>query len=572
MGGGWWGRFNAKKQFLRQLHARAGYPWPLTLDSGFSFHVDDNGWDNIDQLEAIVEFYVNFPDPWDPANAPLQPGDAGYTTVNLRPPKGDDAHTDGADSWYKLDGAADLSLVRPNPPPGNAAGQNPPEGGFPAGAAGYPPPSRYLYSTIEFAADTSARLSKRYRITAVEANQRRVQIALDGAPTPPIFKDNATSSKWKIHNPATLVLIDPVGIRRYLNVANVDGSHATVKLPLRAVPGDSRQVLTLDAAAHHLDRINQRMDTIYLDSDTNTNHKPFRAYRIVDPDGPAAANEVWIDGTPTLSGGESRWHMPAGLSADGLPDPAVNYNLTAAAHPPMGFDHYDGLMFLVHEGAVLNSYRWSSYTSRQHGLGDSGTTGFHDAAGTGWDQQLSSIKGNRAYVYKSFASGGRFKNWCFAIRDLVPGNAGLVHHGLDRCEEAKYFFGEPQANGTLNAVISRDTVSPAPPAGVPGKTEIRIHRGNVGGSGSGSSGCIVSPLHLDLRTEMIAAYQVDFTAYYGAAGGDPTLAGVCRTPVCEGLLPPDPPGHPGWRTPAISRDWDDKLVGTLWLIRPDEPI
>jgi len=563
VGGGWWGRFNAKKQFLRQLHARAGYPWPLTLESGFTFQMRQQGWHNVDQLEAVVEFYVNFPDPWAAGLAPLQPGDAGYTTVNLRPIKGADAHADGGGNWYKLDNTVDLSFVLANPLPA----QNPMEAAFPADAATYPAPRRFLYSTIEFEADTSPRLSKRYRIAAVQTNQQRVQIDLDGAPAP-IFKDNATSSKWTIHNPTTMVLIDPVGIRQYQGMPRLGGAQATVVQPLRAT---DPQILDLDHAPD-LTRINPRFDTIYLRSDTNNTRKPFRAYRIVDP--PAGvvlnANQVCIDGSPTLSGGSSAWHIPAGLSADEFPGPPFAYNLNPpAARRHLGFDHYDGLLFLVHDGKVIYQYRWSSYTSRQHGiweLNPPDKTAFGTVSG--WDQAFSSIKGNRPYSYESFFSGGAFRNFCFAITDIVPGNTGLAHRADDRCLDAKYFFGTPLANGHLDSVVTQDLVA----AGAfPGKTQIRIHRGNEGApvaSGCGSDGCVVSPNSALMRWDLTALYEDDYQAFHGPNSGDPQLLQICSNTACENGL------AVGWpiSAPIPNTDWNRKLSGVLWIIRPDEPI
>src|SRR5437868_479171 len=89
---GWWGPGSPKEQFLRRLHKRVGHPFFLSFDEPFRFDAAGNRWRNLDQLEAVVEFYVNFPEPWAvPSRPPLKPGDAGYRTVSLRDPKGDDA-------------------------------------------------------------------------------------------------------------------------------------------------------------------------------------------------------------------------------------------------------------------------------------------------------------------------------------------------------------------------------------------------------------------------------------------------------------------------------------------------
>src|SRR5438132_4394767 len=93
-----------KAQFLRELHVRAGFGSVTTLlNDPFNFRSDDfidgaPGWKNIEQLEAVVEFYTNFRpkpapdkfgDPWavnpagDSTAAPLDDDDAEYINVNL---------------------------------------------------------------------------------------------------------------------------------------------------------------------------------------------------------------------------------------------------------------------------------------------------------------------------------------------------------------------------------------------------------------------------------------------------------------------------------------------------------
>jgi hypothetical protein len=574
MGSGWWGRFNAKRQFLRRLHKRAGYPWLLTFDDPFVFEMRNQRWQNIDQLEAIVEFYVNFPDPWIANRRPLSPGDPGYTTVSLRPPSGSDAHADGAGNWFKLDDSADLTLVLANPAAANNPLQNG-AGGQPAFASNapvFPPPRRTLHSTIEFALDT-ARPSRRYRISAVQPNQRRVQLDLDGAPAP-LFRDNAASSRWTMHTPPCLVLIDPVGIRQYQGVAQLAGAQAAV-----AAVG-TPDLLNLDGAPD-LTRVNRSFDTIYLNSDTNsTRGLPFRAYRIVGlPGDPGvAANQVRVDGNPVLTAGVSPWRIPAGLGADAFEAPVqLTYNLNPPAAPPLrrqlGFDHYDGLMFVVHDGQVVNRFRFSSWTSRQHGAWDGHGHGAFGAAG-GWDQALSSIKGNRAYYYESFFSAGSgFRNYCFRVIDPVRGGGGdLVPNTAnnDACANAWYFFGTPQANGTLNNVVTQDLL----PAAAAGKRLIRVHRGSNGGTGSGSEGCIVSPISANLRAALTARHQQDYTAYHGPGSTDTRIALVCATPQCEcATYISSGPCAGNWPGGAQIPDtqWDDKIAGMFWLIRPDEP-
>jgi len=557
MAGGWWGRGDSKRQFLRRLHKRFGTPWPLTLEDGYVFETGRNRWRNLDQLEAIVEFYVNFRDPantpcgpWRLNAQPISPGDAGYRTVSLRPPRGSTA-TLGANNWITLDQGTDLSLVLPNPAPA----ANPAEPNFTQNA-GYPDPRRFLYSTIHLEADTARPSSKRYRIMEVDVAGRRVRV--DAAPA----FGAAVTSKWSIRTPPTLVVIDPVGVRQYANAPHLRGSQAQVQT------SGAQALVDLDGGPN-LSRVNVHFDTIYFATDSRTGRgRPFKAYRILELNVGGIAGRIRVDGDPSLDGGRSPWHIPAGLSADTVPA-GMNYDLDPpVARRHLGYDHYDGLLFIVDDGAVVDWFRWTSYTSRQHGPWEPSKGAF--GAVDGWDQSFSSIAGNTAYFYESFFSqGSYFRNYSLAVRDVTLTNGGPTQNrAADAVANAWYYFGTPQANVTLNAVVTQDLA----PAAAAGKTHIRIHRGTLNGSGSGSDGCVVSPVCAQFKSQLIARYNQHYTAFHGPGSIDTQLPRICATPVCENATygPPDAPQWPGSaQIPAA--DWNLKLAGIFWLIRPDEP-
>jgi hypothetical protein len=64
---------NQKVLYRRRLLARVGHAPANATDPHFTFN--DFDWQNIFQLEAVVEFFMNFREPWDPnpANVPLDP-------------------------------------------------------------------------------------------------------------------------------------------------------------------------------------------------------------------------------------------------------------------------------------------------------------------------------------------------------------------------------------------------------------------------------------------------------------------------------------------------------------------
>ena len=235
-------------------------------------------------------------------------------------------------------------------------------------------------------------------------------------------------------------------------------------------------------------------------------------------------------------------------------------------------------MFIVHDGVVTDRFRWNSYTSRDHGPWNPHVGAFGTAAG--WDQLLSAIVGNRAYFYESFRSGNNFINYTWAVTDVTPMDGGVRHDLTDACADAWFYFGTPEAAGTLDTHVTQDL------GAFGGKSAIRIHRGNRGGEGCGSAGCIVSTRSANFRGRLTAIYRREFEDFHGHGSIDTFVNAVCTTPECECAhynpphVPPIPHDCTGaWPAVATglvpsdpgSAEWDQKLGGVFWLIRPDEP-
>ena len=287
-------------------------------------------------------------------------------------------------------------------------------------------------------------------------------------------------------------------------------------------------VVTLtDAQDQLLRKVNANFDTIYLPSDRA---RASRTYRITALD--RAQRTVTLDGAPDFDGGASRWHIPAGVSGV---LPALDYDLGPGG--ARGFDHFEGALFLVKDGVVHGRHRWSSYTSRANTQA----------------QLLSSLRGNKRYDFSTFRSANAFRNYSIKI----------VDHGeaYDGVAEARFYFATP---------VTADSVpaggNPATDPHARGKTEIRIHYSetNRPNGGCSSAGCVVARGYYPLRDQMIDLYQADYRAANGA--DDPHIARIrgrghaASQALWEGNAGPT----------LTAAQWNDRIRGTFWVIRPDE--
>jgi hypothetical protein len=98
------------------------------------------------------------------------------------------------------------------------------------------------------------------------------------------------------------------------------------------------------------------------------------------------------------------WSIPAGVGGAAgwveRPDKSVRY----------GWDHYDGMMFVVINGIIEDAIPWTSYSARVRKNG----------------KDMSSIRGNRRYTIRSYLSSKH--SFTFQIVDEQAHIAGAVAH------------------------------------------------------------------------------------------------------------------------------------------------
>jgi hypothetical protein len=461
-----------KTLYRARLLERLGHAPPGGIAPPFEFN--DIDWKNVFQLEAVVELYANFDDPWATGATPRHPGDVNYTSADFLDLAGATASVAG--NVVTLLGAPALGRVWNR------------------------------QDTLFLEGDT-VRPTRLYRITSVNAAASTVTV--DGNPVL-----SGPTSAWTIHQRPVLVLIDGFGPR-------LRGFRATIS-------SNDARVLVLDGNPD-LRKVNTNFDTLYLSADAASARRTYRITAVNN-----TARTVTLDGEPALADGSSPWAISSGISGE---LPPLAYTLgphnPPGAPSPRGNDHYDGTVFVIHRNTVHRQVRFSSYTSRNY------------AAGA---QSLSSVRGNRRYQLSSFRSNQGFRNYCFKVTDPDAGYDGV--------QEARFYFSTP--------VTEDRAIPPQEPQGAgPGKTEIRVHLGsaNLPAGGSGSAGCLVSPLFFDLRRELIARFQADSPT---GPDTDVQKADVLTRPLSEQLLN-------GAILGGLSANrWNGKITGTLWLIRPDE--
>jgi hypothetical protein len=564
---------NQKELYRQQLLARHGLGPTGAGASPFEFNSAD--WQNLFQLEAIVEFYINFPDPWAPNARPIDVQEEDRSSIDRASLVLQGAHATKPGDLIQLDGAPDLSGVAPyrhkiylaaskdqqwfpiesvdadrkrvkaitmtgQPAVIPAAGSAwrihlyqvvdflPLEGSA-ASIAGSEvtldastdlstvkglasePSSEVLRDGIIFFASEPDRM---YRIAGVD--QESFSVRLADAPGPAV----GSTSAWRISRVPNLVLIDAFGPREGLK-----GTRATVA-------AGAPDTVHLDGPAPKLNKVSPGgFDTIYLPQDTA---RPRRTYRILQAD--PAAHTVTLDGSPTLAGGASAWSIPAGL---GGTLPAMNYTLGPGPEKDVagGFDHYDGAMFVIDDGAVTDQFRYTSFTSR-----------------TNKADNRRSILGNHRYDVVSFTSrDSAYRNYCFKVDDRsLP----------DNVFDSRAYFDAP--------------VSPG------GQRRIRLHFGNQGEPGSGSAGCNVSPHYPQLRHSLIESFQRRHILRQGAGGSrDEAVERLGRSVLNTDTKklwnrtfkpPPASAGEPaGLGSETVTAEaWDGTIFCHYWLIRPDE--
>ncbi len=346
--------------------------------------------------------------------------------------------------------------------------------------------------------------------------------------------------------------LNSTAVNRVYTIAKVNKSTVVIKLPSSGAPkltigsqwnmltntvrlqGNSATVtgniIKLGAEKEILadDKINPGFDTIYLQSDKgNEGH----AYRILERG--TEPHSVIIKGAPHFDD-KFQWNIPAGVSGRSL---SIDYNLGPGASK--GYDHYDGVMFVVNDGEVKNRFRFTSYTSRVR-----------------TDLEALSIRGNDWYGFTSAPAGGsnnppaevgensKFINYAFKISEEKT--KGIL-------DGARYYYAGTVRNNTGGHRI-KNGIRELYPSGT---WDLFIHYGHPKNPtwGTGSAGCNVSLQFYELRDEMLNLFPNNFTAE-----------------VRQKLHKKNHDQSKEARKDSTVRynDWYNKISGKLWVIRPDE--
>lgn len=566
---------DAQKGIYRErLLKRSGHAPMASLQPEFAF--SDCDASNLFQLEAVVEFFRNYDDPWKRNAVPKAPADGGYRKIDWLDPAGETARVNGnrvtiedsdlgfledlGKSWLqglsatiagnvvRLDGinAEHSEIISP----GNdfiylQHDTTPGRGGvfrITAAAAttltldGNPQAAGNRSSWQILTADVlqylslggDARPGTFYRLVAIDDITKTLVVD-----RPPAI--GGDHSRWRLHRSPIVVVIDSFGGGRLVseksqNTFRLEGTSA------RSAGGNGTVIKLEDAV--HLKRVNAHFDTVYLAGATTAS----RVFRIIAVDD--GAKTITVDRPTGLGGGAGAWTIPAGVGGRIRQN---EYPLQAAVINPRRYDAYDGAVFVVHSipgmgsGAdpgplVEGPWPITSYSSR----GAEART-------------LSSARGNRMYALRSRTSGTAFLNFALAVTD--PDHRRKVR-------EARFYFAPTavtDAQGQVHIGVEPDDGTQD---GEPGKTDVLFHHGNQTASsfGTGSAGCLVHfSGFLDLRYKLAQA-ALDFLP----SGEEPTLEAIRDRMTLDAsklLYTQHPELHPRWA---------DKVRGTFWLIRPDE--
>jgi hypothetical protein len=218
-------------------------------------------------------------------------------------------------------------------------------------------------------------------------------------------------------------------------------------------------------------------------------------------------------------------------------------------------------MFIIYGGNVHRQFRWSSYTSRKH---------LHEVNNDLLHAFVSSLRGNKRYRFRSLrASSSKYINNAFWINNFTPPNEPV---------EGRYYF-EDSVTQDLGGRYTPARTGQNPVADTLGKRGIMIHSGGIGtpqpngsitqGAGNYSAGCLVSGIFEQFRDRMIELYQMEYRGLHTTISGVENAAPDSDAAKLQGKNHSQSEAF--WSKGELSGNkWKDKIVGTLWVIRPDE--
>ena len=288
-----------------------------------------------------------------------------------------------------------------------------------------------------------------------------------------------------------------------------------------------------------LARVVENFDTIFIEGASDK-----KVFRITNRD--INTSMLTLDSNPNLVG-QSNWYIPSGIGG-GHDNPGLNLDVFPIAGLDNRPDHYDGRLFIIFEGIIHNrGHSWSSYTSR------------HPAFGHG------SIRGNKQYSFVSARAAGHDNiNYAFHVREwAAPTNIPPFNdvHAFGRGNGWGFNPPAPSMKGR-NYFVTPATNDP--------KNQIFLHYGRTRSRGdgndySGSEGCLVSPAFYQLRNTIIEMRR----RYIGNNNWGNTLYNIGKNQsesVYNNNLYQAGNCHDNINTDT----WDCAIMGSLWLIRPDE--
>lgn len=559
----------------------------------FEFEVLD--LKNVFQLEAVAEFYVNYPEPYATGTTPRDPDGnlAGSdATVDESYAPGD-AHVAAAFERISLGQGLDLSVLTPNldhlvlwddtERPSRTyrivgvdnAAQTLLVEGKPSLDGGVSDWELQGYKTVDLLdpAGTAARTD------AVTPSSGEAVVHLDDA-DPDVLRwlwlRSEGRDKDETNQPDTMtdtVHLDGVGLFEITGVAPADRALTVEGTPSisgttawtinrrpsvvlvdpmghrlsgrrTAMPSaSSSSTVELQGPTPDLGRVNPNFDTVHFPDGTGD-----RTYRIADVD--ESAGTVTLHEQPSLPSEGSRWGINSGV---GGVLPPLYYVL---GNDGNGYNHYDAMLFVVGGGEVRRAFRWTSYTSRNYAPGH---------------QWKSSSRGNMRYQYESWGSGSEFQNLNIVVSDCLskyydyPAHWQRLH--ADGNREAAWYFEDSPPSDPLSAdpaaPVSADrTPREQPGAKEDGKTEVRFHWSPHyrGRRGARSAGCLTSPSYPSLRRTLAEYYQEEHEALTGSQNAD--MQAIIDS------LPNQETAENSYR--AHLDDWKFSMVGDVWLVRPEQ--
>ena len=570
---------NQKALYRQRLLARSGL-LPSGVQPAFEFNSQD--WKNLFQLEAVVEYYANFNDPWVPNTVPIDISpppdysDIDRATLVLEGSNATLSGT-GANRQIQLDGDLDFRKIQKfhhfiylsdiNPvqlyritdftPATKRVTAVDRKGNSPPGPTGAIGAWRIdLYTSVDFLPLEGSSASINGDEITLDGDQDFSRIKTKDATEPQCLCDgiifdaepnqmyliksispgakklklaeapaqlNGTTSAWRISHVPVIILIDPLGPRNGLK-----GTKAT---------RIDTNIIKLEQPSPDLKKVNSHgFETIYLPADTARLSK---TYRVISVN--ATERTVTLDGDPSFAtGATSAWSIPAGIGGE---PPPLPYNLGPGG--AKGFDHYDGVMYVVDNEKITHQFRWTSYTSRiEQNAQLSSAGGNH-----------RSIRGNHRYeIFSGVTAGSAFRHYCFRINDrldsdLVPDNVFEARGYFESSPTRKY------------------------------QQLIRIHYGVQGSAqeqapGSGSAGCNVSPDFTTFRRALIDIYQRRYALLQ--LPGQPKDAEVAKIhkktqPESKSLWNNSfPADNENNGVKLSTQGWNSKIFCYYWLIRPGE--